>query len=395
LWDGAVRDSAGVQIVENLGTPLWNEGEGWEFARQLRIGVAEGDSTQMFGEPSAGAVLADGRVVVADALYHNVRFFSPEGSHLYTVGKEGAGPGEFGGTIDLLVGPGDTILAVDTYNRRVNRISPDGEWLGSFPNLPSDGYGIWAWDDDPSTHELISLLRPLRGDAAPEDARFDLIVQRDLSGAFLDTLARIPTTRFRTGEGASQLAHFYRGAPAFDLCHGMIVTGHSDEYRFLWQRLDGSVERIVTLDREPLRFTAEDETTLLRRIDALAQESGWPEARTAQFKSRLRFEDNYPAYRSLICGPAGTVLVQRIDPLRELSAVELQKVWPTGVPPGADDWDVFDEEGRYLGAAVLPVPPHRRAFVQEHSGEWLMLGIGRGESDVPYVEVWRLSGIGL
>jgi hypothetical protein len=392
-WDGATRDSTGIQVVENFGTPLWKEGEGWEFSRRLRIGVADGDSAYMFGNPSGAVILSDGRVVVGDALYHNLRFFSPEGSHLFTVGTEGTGPGEFGGTITLLLGPGDSVLAVDSYNRRANHIAPDGIWLGSFSTVPSKGYGIWSWDDDRTTGVIASLLRPQRGDAAPSDPRFDLLVRRDFSGAFLDTLTRIPTTGFRTGGRGAELAHFYRGGPAYDLCSGMIVTGHSDEFRILWQRPDGTVERVVTLDRAPLALTGHDETTLLRRIDALAQESGWPQERAAQFKSRIRFESAYPAYRSFVCGPAGTLLVQRIRPLRELSEQELQSLWPTGIPPGSDEWDVFDRDGRYLGVALLPVTPHRQAFAQDTSGVWLMLGLERGELDVPYVEVWHIDGI--
>jgi len=391
-WDGTMCDSAGVVLVENHGIPMWREGDAWTFTKRLRIGVAEGDSTYMFGGITGLVILSNGRVVVGDTQYHTVRFFSPEGVHLSTVGREGAGPGEFGGRINLLLGPGDTILAVDGRNQQASRIAPDGTWLGSFSTVPSNGYWIYSWDDDEATGQIVSLLRPLVGDAAPADIRFDLLVRRDLYGAFLDTVARLPTIHFVTEEGDSRLLHFYRGEPHYDLCDGMIVTGHGDAFRLVWQRPDGTVERIATLDREPLALTGEDEATLLRRIDVRFEERGVSQEATAEYKSRLRFESTYPAYRRIVCGPAGTLLLERIRPLRELSEREFQNLGTNHRAPGSDEWDVFDREGRYLGVAPMPVTPHRHAFTQDTSGAWLMSSVERGEFDVPYVAVWQIEG---
>ncbi len=108
-------------------------------------------------------------------------------------------------------------------------------------------------------------------------------------------------------------------------------------------------------------------------------------------KSRIRFESTYPAYRRFVGGPAGTLLIQRIRPLRELSEREIEI---GSRPPGADEWDVFDREGRYLGSAPLPVPPHRHAFTRDSTGAWLMSGLELGELDVPYAAVWRIEGLG-
>ena len=93
-WDGTMRDSAGVVIVENYGTPMWSEGDAWRFTKVLRIGVADGDPAYMFGSLTGLVILSDGRIVTGDAMNHIVRFFSPEGVFLSTLGQEGAGPGE-------------------------------------------------------------------------------------------------------------------------------------------------------------------------------------------------------------------------------------------------------------------------------------------------------------
>ncbi len=391
-WDGTMRDSAGVMIVENRGTPMWGEGDAWRFTKVLRIGVADGDSAYMFGSLTGLVILSDGRIVIGDTQYHNVRFFSPEGVHLSTVGREGAGPGEFRGIIKLLLGPGDTIIAVDERTR-ANVISPDGTWLSSYPTIPSGGFWIRSWDDDETTRQIVSLLRPLTvvPGAAPKDTRFDFLILRDFHGAFLDTLARLPTTELVTGEGNARLFHLYRGAPDYDLCDGLVVTGHSDEYRLTWQRYDGTVLRVATLDREPLALTDEGQTIWLQRLDAVDQQLQIPQERSAEMKSRIRFESTYPAYRRFVCGPAGTLLVQRIRPLRELTEAQVENLDLSDQPPGADEWDVFNREGRYLGVAPLPVPPHRQAFTRDSTGAWLMLEVERGEFDVLYAAVWRIE----
>jgi hypothetical protein len=63
----AVRDSAGVRIVEN-GAPAWKEGEGWRLAAEpaLDIGMVDGPPQYQFGDVAGVVRLGDGTVVVAD-----------------------------------------------------------------------------------------------------------------------------------------------------------------------------------------------------------------------------------------------------------------------------------------------------------------------------------------
>ena len=388
-WSGTMRDSAGVVIVENEDVPLWREGDAWTFTKVVRIGVRDGDPRYQFGGTSGLVVLSDGRVVVADPMAHNIRFFSPEGEYLLELGREGSGPGEFAGFINLLLGPGDTMLAIDGRTAQASRISPDGEWLGSFSTLPEGGYWTWAWDDDETSREIVSMLRPITDEGAPEDQQTALVVRRNLDGAWLDTLARLPTLESVTGVGDTRLQHRYRTGGYFDLCDGMIVTGTSDAHRFVWQRPDGSVERIVTLDRERMPLTSEERDLFLSQIDFIAKRRGLSAAEAGERKSRTRFEPYYPAWRRFVCGPAGSILVQRIRPLSEFT---VEEIGLADRPPGGE-WEVFDREGRFLGIAPLPTEPHRHAFARDLEGNWLMVGQEQDELEVPYVGVWRIGGL--
>jgi hypothetical protein len=388
-WAGTMRDSAGIVIVENEDVPLWREGDAWTFTKVVRVGKRDGPPEYQFGSLSGFVMLSDGRLVIADMQAHNVRFFSTQGEYLHELGTEGSGPGEFAGFINLLLGPGDTILAIDSRTAQASRISPDGEWLGSFSTLPADGYWSRAWDDDEISREIVTLLQPLGGDAAPEDTRTSLVVRRDLHGGFLDTVARIPAIEAVTGSGDNMLQHRYRTGGDYDLCDGMLVTGSSDAHRFVWRRPDGSIERIVTLDRERMPFTSADGDMLLQRLDLVGQRRGWSTADAAARKSRLRFEDYYPIWRRFVCGPAGAIMVQRV---RRLTEFAVEDIGLGDQPPGGD-WDIFDREGRYLGVAPLPTDPHRHAFYQDPAGHWLMAGIEFDDLDVQYVGIWRIEGV--
>jgi len=388
-WTGTVRDSAGIVVVSNEDQPLWGEGDAWTFTKLVQVGERDGPPEYQFGALSGFVMLSDGRLVIADMHSHNIRFFSPDGTYLNAVGQHGEGPGEFSGFINLLLGPGDTVLALDLRTQQGSRISPDGEWIGSFSTLPDAAYQTSGWDDDEISRQIVSLNRPLR-EANPEEARTDLVILRDLHGAFLDTVASFPARESITGTGDERLWHNWKTGADFDLCDGMLVTAVSDAYRFVWQNLGGSVDRIVTLERDRVPFTDGDRELFLQRVDSVSTRRRRSPAEAAWWKSRMRFEEIYPAWRRFVCGPAGSLLVQRVRPVREFTVANL----PLGALPPGGEWEAFDREGRFLGVVHLPTEPHRHAFYRDPDGNWLMAGIETDELEVEFLGTWRIDGLG-
>ena len=61
----------------------------------LSIGRLDGPEEYLLAGINAGAVLADGSVVVSDRQHFRVQRFSSEGDHLWSSGRAGEGPGEF------------------------------------------------------------------------------------------------------------------------------------------------------------------------------------------------------------------------------------------------------------------------------------------------------------
>lgn len=78
--------------------------------------------------------LAGGDFVVASLVGGGpLLVYAPDGSLRRTIGRNGAGPGEFGPDRRFTVGPGDTLTVIDETNARVEFITALGEHLRSFP----------------------------------------------------------------------------------------------------------------------------------------------------------------------------------------------------------------------------------------------------------------------
>ena len=397
-WDGVERDSAGITIVENFGTPLWGDEPLWTFHEVLRIGTADGDPDYQFGSISAIGLLSDRRIVVADRLGHHLRYYAADGTYQMTVGTPGEGPGEFGsGFLGLMVAPGDTVVVIDARNGQAHAIAPDGSWQGSFSTLPHDGFRFADFDYDPP--EMIATIHaPLASPTAAPGDTMNVILERDIRGAVLDTLGWVPSSQATSVQGDTRLRHYYRGFPDGSLCGGGVWIGRSDEYALTWYARGVRPVRRLTLRRERLALDERDQAMLREWVDEVLKERGVPSGRAAEIRSRIRFEDHYPAFRRLNCGPEGTLLVQRVRPLREIDAAErtLLRTGPTSPrPPGTPEWDVFDRNGRLLGSIVASWDGEWMAarFVRDAAtGVWYVYGVERDELDVDHVVGWRIEG---
>ncbi len=75
------------------------------------------------GEYVVSGIVGGGQINVYDAAGHRVR----------TIGRKGAGPGELGNSVRLMVGPGDTLIVLDESNLRLQTLTSSGDYVRSFP----------------------------------------------------------------------------------------------------------------------------------------------------------------------------------------------------------------------------------------------------------------------
>ena len=106
------------------------------------IGIEMGDSLYVFGAITDVEILENGTIMVLDGSYANIRTFSPEGRHLFTVSRRGEGPGELSHPKSLFNWSDGTIGVIDPNSGGVHRFSEDGQWLGLelavSHNIPAD-----------------------------------------------------------------------------------------------------------------------------------------------------------------------------------------------------------------------------------------------------------------
>jgi hypothetical protein len=387
-WGGTVTDSAGIQLVSNSASPIWGESEAWTLEDVVTIGAAEGDPEYQFGQISGVGIASDGRFVVSDLQGQHVKVFSPDGTWERTIGEPGSGPGQFGGQAGpILVGRGDTILVPDVQNQRVNLLTPDGEDLGSFRIGFESGVPIrWEMSDG---DQLVTQLRQLNLPNSPgEPDTLDAIVVRGYDGAITDTLFRVPAGKTFSFSGGQPEFHFFSPEPIWALTPGGgILLGTNNEYRFMFHDAAGSPSRIVSLPFEPPMVGEEDKAIFVSTLETLWGEAGVPPQGIEQLKSGISFEDRFPAFAQALSGPNGSLWVQRIRPLSEMSDEEKESFNPLQ-NIGSAQWDVFDAQGRYLGIIEMPFHYQPLGFDGDR-----VLGVWRDDLDVQYVRVLRVAGM--
>lgn len=89
-----VTDSAGVEIVQN-GSAGFLGADLLDLRLELQLGAIDGPEPLQFHRVTAIAVDPDGTILVGNNDTAQVRRFRADGSYAGTLGRRGAGPGEF------------------------------------------------------------------------------------------------------------------------------------------------------------------------------------------------------------------------------------------------------------------------------------------------------------
>ena len=132
--DVTIRDSAGIEIVENH-APVWDSTEFWTIEPEPEntwggLGAPPGDSAHLVYGVRGVAPLSDGRVAMVSPVGNRkVLVFEPSGRLSVAFGREGRGPGEFHYPMGFQVLPDDTIVVWDQMFDAVDYFDPSGRLL--------------------------------------------------------------------------------------------------------------------------------------------------------------------------------------------------------------------------------------------------------------------------
>jgi len=365
-------------IVSTISGSLW--GDQLKLVEELRIGTRNADGPDSFGFLRAFAVFPDGVVAVFDQSVPALRLFDPFGKHLRTLGRNGAGPGEYrDDAMGLAVDRHGVLIMYDVRNSRLNRWKESGEVLPA-----------WRWT---ASSLLYTMTRGLQVDSAgntyiqitterPQPGR-DLrrgLARLDPTGRLVDTL-REPLI---DGPDVAPTVPFSPYKYWFLTRTGGAVSAWSGRYAITVSepgRPPLRIERVT-----PQVFMLADERRNYQEIsDARSGiyrgNQTQPSSTVAQAK---------PYFSQLHADLDGRLWVQ-LHVTAVPFAAPAQRLQPgqPQLPPlrwrEPVRWDVFQRDGSYLGQLELP----SRARLAEAKGDRVW-AIESGDDDEQYIVRYRI-----
>jgi hypothetical protein len=176
----------------------------------------------------------------------------------------------------------------------------------------------------------------------------------------------------------------FEAEPVWDLApDGRVYSGMNDQFRIEVRSPAGELERIITLPRERRPVSEADQESMRDMMREAAASQGAPPAAIDAFVQMIQFAEFYPAFASLTAGPTGELWVQRIRSAE--SFAELGGDFDA-MDLGADEWDIFDAQGRYLGVLTLPA-----RFTPFHVDGRALYGVTKDDLDVQHVVRLRIA----
>lgn len=377
LPTAAVRDSAGVTIVENQeGIPP--DGGGWSLAASpsLVIGGLDGPEDSGLYRVRGAARLPDGRIAVANDGSLEVKIFGVDGAQLASLGGEGQGPGEFN-SVTLTGRLGDTLVALDRRLRRVSLVHPDEGFVRSFTIAePVTEFPLGGWFFE-SGSVLIEDLS-LSADGGFEDGfgrRPARLKSCDLTGALHSDFGELPGseefTITRQGEHGTAIGISsvpFGKSPQVAVAGDRLFFGSQDSYEISVFDSRAALRTLVRLARSPVRVTDSD---LAAYISAELEGSDEEKARA----ERERFEqmpmmEFRPAHGAISADREGFLFVE------EFRAPGMESI-PV---------NVFDPDGRLVGRFEISADTEILEI-----GPGYLLALYEDSMDVEFVHLYELT----
>jgi hypothetical protein len=374
----AIRDSAGVSIVENRGQPP-ADGGGFVLGPEptLQIGAAEGDEAYLLFRVWGAARLSDGRIAVANNRAPDIRIFDASGRHLHTFGTRGEGPEDFDSPVLVGTLPGDTLVVVDRLLRRINLYDPDTGFIRAGIADPSlEGYlltvGMFA-------SGTVLIQRMVFGEDASDGYRRNPIQYRSVAidGSLEQEFGEFPgdevvssSREVQTGVFTTLMGNTPFGKMALAAVTGdFFFYGSQDTWQIEVRDHAGRLVRIIRRDKplEPITDAQVSAVMEEGADDASTNE----QART--FRRMMReapIPEFHPAYEAIFADVTGCLWVEE-----------------TRVPGGDTmrHTTIFDPDGRMIGSVVLP-----DGLRVEQIGEDYLLGRWTDDLGVEYLRLYPL-----
>ena len=341
------------------------------------IGGADERVGYLLHQVVGAARLGDDRIVVANGSTLQLRYYDPQGRHLFDAGGEGEGPGEFQSLGGLTRLSGDSILAL-SWSRQLVRFGPEGRYAGSSPYEPSPCQACMCHDGflipDGSLLLVYSLYAgglQTRDCPIPSELRPPAVVGRfDPATGVLDSIAELP---------GAELSYLVKGrlfAYPGNLVHGIapdrVYLGDTVSDIILEMSFRGDTIATLPVPFEPAPVPPD------ARQQPGADESPWP----------YTYPDHYPRYARLVAAPGERVWVMAYPPAREALLTHGSLESPIHFrrfEDGGALWRVVGRDGAVVAELRTP-----EGFFLLEVGDDYIVGVHKDELDRESVQVYRL-----
>lgn len=366
-WVAEVDTVGDTVIVRTISGSVWGAPRETEVV--LSIGVLDGAEELMFGSLRHMVVDDEGGIYAFDRQVPALRYFDAAGNYVRTLGREGAGPGEYQGFVTGLARRRDgKIMMVDPQNTRVSIYEPDG---ALFTQWPVQGAffnpGLVL---DTADHAYV---RVITGTFASDEPLPTGFLHLSPEGETIDTV--FPPS-FRNEPAVARFDPFGPSKVVGINPRGYLLAGMNGDYRFDIRSLDGPVVR-VEREYEPVALLPEEKADWQALYDWVEENRPFGEVGS--------LPDHKQPYSEFLPTQDGRVWVQRRTEGYKPEDEEPQPAEDSNQPPDIN-WnepalyDVFQLDGTYLGEVRFPQraePLYIRADTA-----W---GIYRGEFEEEYI----------
>ncbi len=394
--EASVRDSAGIQIVENIG-PEFAEGEGWSLAAEpmVEIGGDAANPVYELGQVTGAVRLRDGALAVANAATNEIRFFNPDGTHRSTTGRTGAGPGEFQVIVGMWRSRADSLVVLDMAIQRLTVLASDGQYSHSFSLGGMGGAMMPGADgsismaipagmlDDGS---LIGMANTFRINDQREGSFRDPLplVRYGPDGAIRDTVAIVPGYEMEMmelsfgGQSFSTPTPVSLGKQTITVARGgHLYVATNEAWEVEVRDPDGTLRQLIRLQApaRPLNsaMIAAHRVEQLDLVNAQPGMTAAPQEIRDQVTERVntaRYPESLPYVALMLVDDEGFLWVQEV-----------------GVPGDLRQrWGVFNRDGRLVTWLRMPA-----RFRPTSVGTDAVVGIWQDDDDVEHVRVYELT----
>jgi len=392
-WEAAYDTIGDTLVVRTLSGSVWRDTA--ELVPEVSIGMFDGPEEYIFGQVVSLAMGQDGTIYVMDQQVPALRVYNPDGTYRATFGREGGGPGEYkrpDGGLNIL--SDGRILLRDPANARIQVYAPDGEDLDTWRIRGNFNTSSRMIVDTLDRAYTIVLLDP---EADVRDWEIGL-AQVLPDGSPGDTLRRPDTgyepprieARHETEDGGVNASinsvPFSPDEETALTRSGYWIHGISTDYSFTLLKPEGPLRIQKVYDPIPVAAgeKAEEEAYAIRNMRYTDPNWRW---------DGPAIPDTKPPYRAIVGGEDGTIWVLVSQPGVRREDPSYDPTDPQAIP---DEWiepalfDVFEEDGRYLGAVRTPPGFNARWPQPLFTREWVLATV-RDEFDVQTVVRYRVE----